>query len=232
MNSVTWTFTIIGIAVSFIPMLFGFFQYFNKRGNPKARVVKKAIYWGIGTLLVLYVIGFFAWVERNDLFVVSPQKLILANAGYRTHPNCFTISNNSPKNLYQIWLKLKINSKEITYKDVLIESLRFPKQMTVWRLSALEKHGEEFEYILIESLAPHQNFELCVIDTLAELHDTSEQSITCESISYSLTPISMEKRRSSGEFSLAFEIPENMRVRRIWACYNADTLRVSSMMLR
>ena len=65
MNFVTWTFTIIGIAVSFIPMLFGFFQYLNKRGSPKASVIKKAIYWGVGTLAILYVIGLFVWVEPD-----------------------------------------------------------------------------------------------------------------------------------------------------------------------
>ena len=67
MNFITWTFVIIAIAVSFTSLLFGFFRYFNIRRIPKARGVKKSLYWGIGALVVVYVIGLFLWVKDKDV---------------------------------------------------------------------------------------------------------------------------------------------------------------------
>lgn len=66
MDFLTWTFTILGIGVSLIPMLFAFFQYLNTRGNPKARVIKRSISWGIGSLAVLYLTGILFWVEPKS----------------------------------------------------------------------------------------------------------------------------------------------------------------------
>ena len=67
MNLLNWTITVIGIGVSWIALLFALFQYTNKRGSPKSRVVKKAMYLGAGVLLVFYIIGIFAWVESNKI---------------------------------------------------------------------------------------------------------------------------------------------------------------------
>ena len=75
MNLLNWTITAIGIGISLIALLFALFQYTNKTGSPKSRVVKKSMYLGICALLVFYTIGIFAWVKPNEIEIpLSPEE--------------------------------------------------------------------------------------------------------------------------------------------------------------
>lgn len=75
MSLLNWTFTLIGIGVSLIALLFALFQYTNKEGSHKTRAVKKSMYLGTGVLLVFYIIGIFAWVEPNKIEIpLSPEE--------------------------------------------------------------------------------------------------------------------------------------------------------------
>lgn len=87
MNLLNWTFTLISIGISWIALLFALFQYLKKRGSPKKVVVGKTMFWGIGTIAVLYIVGIVAWVGsthveiyRLRVTVVDPQRIPVEDA--------------------------------------------------------------------------------------------------------------------------------------------------------
>lgn len=87
MTLLNWTFTVLGIGVSWIALVLALFQYFKKRNDTRSHVVKKSMFWGIGTLIVLYGAGIGVWVEPNavDIYrlrvtVLDPQRIPVEDA--------------------------------------------------------------------------------------------------------------------------------------------------------
>ena len=115
MNFLTWTFAIIGIGVSFIPLLFSLFQYFNKRGSPKTRVVKKSFTWGLTTLFILYMLGLVFWVHyENDFtkqFLINAEIVLDCSTSMR-EPFSGRTKLDIAKNVIQ-----KILSQEVAESD-------------------------------------------------------------------------------------------------------------------